>query len=106
MNIDPRHLTPGARQRLHQLAARSADGKFQTAAERQRERRVQSGTAAAAVAGTGAAVYGGKAAAAKVAAIGPDAIRRVRDTVKKLPLPGRRILTGGALISALKNLKP
>lgn len=91
--------------RLRQLSSRSASGRFQPEAERQREATERRRSAAAGIVGGAGAYAAGKSAANKITSIGPDGIRAAREAIKKVPLRGPRILTGGALAAALKKFK-
>lgn len=90
--------------RLHQLA-RNAGGQFQSEAERLREEREQRKYGAAGLVAGAGAYAGAKVAASKIGSLNPDGIRKIGDLLKRLPLRGGRILSGGALASALKNLR-
>lgn len=95
--------------RLHALN-RDATGRYQTTAEIEREEREQrrsgiTGAAGGAVLAGGAYAAARSVASSKIGSIGPDGIRKVGDLLKRLPLRGGRILSGGALGAALKNLR-
>lgn len=92
------------RLRLRQLS-RSANGRYQSKEERQREDAEKAKIGVAGIAG-GAAIYGARnSAAARIGSLGPEGIRKVGDQLKKFPVRGSRILTGGALAEALKRIK-
>lgn len=94
------------RGRLRNLSTRTANGRFQTREERERERRNKVAAAGAGVAGAAGIYSGAKVAAPKVASISKDGARRVGGLLSlKAPLSSRRILTGKALMQALKGLK-
>ncbi len=85
------------------LSSRDKYGRYREEDERQIGK--TAGIGAGAVAGTAAAVYGGRAAAKRIGSLNTERIGKVRDHLKKVPMPGRRILSGRALIEARKKLR-
>ena len=92
------------RLRLKRLR-RSVDGRHQTRAERDREEgeKRKAGTAGVG-AGAGAYVMS-RPGASKIKTLTPKGIEKIAKTVKNVPLRGSRILTGGALAEALRNMR-
>ncbi|MGE9293571.1 MAG: hypothetical protein ACQKBW_08160 [Puniceicoccales bacterium] len=90
--------------RLRQLS-RTAGGQYQSQAETEREQREKRKYGAAGLLVGAGAIAAGKAAASKIGSLNPDGLKRVGDLLKKMPLRGNRVLSGGALASALRNLR-
>lgn len=105
MKPNPRiQLLQQTSRRLRQLS-QSVDGRFQSNAERDREAAAKRKVGTVGVVG-GLGLYGvGKAAASKIGSIDAEGIGRIRARMKKFPMPGRRLLSGGALAQALKKMR-
>lgn len=91
---------------IRELAdGRDVSGRYLTTAERRKREEEEHRAAiggAAGVAAAGGAYAAGRAA---VSSLKPNGAKAVKETIKKLPLRARRILSGGALASALRNLR-